>query len=223
MNRTYRTTKSWVIALIAVTATIWSAPTQAQSHEYIMMMRSSTQNHIFVSESVEGVYGGFKTSTPSDANSNTAAISPSSANRSVWQGYELRTAIGLELMKFVSFSAAHNSVNLRSKDDGQERLNGSKLSGEAKMSFLSPVGNLEFGGAVTGSRYDYQRSLSSGGYFGSGYYYLIGWNYFMSYNVSLFGTAKIVQEHMVPNGGAADLPTIDSNMSSLGAGFSLWL
>ena len=38
-----------------------------QSHEYIMMMRSSVQHHVFVSQSVEGEYGTFRTSGESAA------------------------------------------------------------------------------------------------------------------------------------------------------------
>ena len=209
-----------VISLLSVIG--YSAPAHGQSHEYIMMMRYAVQHHIFVSQSVEGSYGLFKKSS-SEPSSSTAAITSTSGERSMWQGYDLRTAVGIELMKFLNFSLAHDSVNLRSKIDGQESMSGSKLSGEGKLEFVSPMGNLEFGGAITGSRYDYQKGLESGGYFGSGFYYLIGWNYFMTYNVSAFATAKINQEHMVPNGGSSSLSTMDSDLTSLGAGFSLWL
>lgn len=221
MKRCNVSFQAWVVALSAVVAMVWSAPAHGQSHEYIMMMRSSTQHHVFVSQSAEGTYGSFRKSVGDP--SNAALISSGNSGRSVWQGYDLRTAVGLELMKFVNFSVAHNSVNMRSKDDAQESMNGSKLSGEAKLAFISPMGNLEFGGAVTGSRYDYQKQLDTGGYYGSGYYYLIGWNYYMTYNVSVFGTAKIVQEHLVPNGGAQNLSTMDTDMSALGGGFTLWL
>ena len=209
------------IAVGSVLGTLVASGAQGQSHEYIMMMRSSTDSHIFVSESVEGVYGSFRRSSGGEG--SAAAIAPSSGERSTWQGYELKTTVGLELRKFLSLSVGHDSVTMRSKDDSQENIRGSKLAGEAKLAFVSPMGNLEFGGAVTGSRYDYQKSALSGGYFGSGYYYLIGWNYFMTNRVSVFGNAKIIQEHLVPNGGDETIPTMDTNMTALGAGFSLWL
>jgi hypothetical protein len=85
------------------------------------------------------------------------------------------------------------------------------------------VANLEAGGGVVGTRYDYQRDLTTSDFYGSGVYYSLGFNYFISERISLFGQAKMIDEHSIRTGGDPNAKTIRSQTTNLGTGFSLWL
>lgn len=210
----------WSITLLAL-PTIGHA--QSESHNLVNTMRSSWNNHIFVSQSVEGEYGTMREeggSTPATAESSATTTSTSEGK---WQGYNTTSTIGLEVFKFIQFNVSHSSVNMRSTKTSLEHLTGSRFSGGARLVFLAPVANLEAGGGVIGTRYDYQKNLDTAGYYGSGVYYSLGMNYFMSERVSFFGIGKIISEHSVKSGGDAQASTLTANTTSLGIGFTLWL
>ncbi len=189
-------------------------PAFAASHAIINAQRGTDRN-VFVSQAVEGEYG-LMTKVESGARADG---SPSR----IWKGYGFRNTLGLELMKFTQFSVSHSYVNLRSKANSLENLHGSRLMAEAKLSFSSPIGNMEGGGGFVGSRLDYTHKLDNADFIGSGYYYTLGWNYFFSQQVSFFGVGKMYRENLVRNSGSSDIENIKTKTSSLGVGFSLWL
>ena len=210
----------WSIALLAVPTIGFGQ--QGESHNLINTTRSSWNNHIFVSESVEGEFGTMhEEGDATPASGSTAASTGVSEGK--WQGYNTTTTLGLEVMKFIQFNISHSGVNMRSSKTSLEHLSGSRFSGGARFVFLAPIANLEAGGGVIGTRYDYQKDLETSGYYGSGYYYSLGMNYFMSERVSIFGVAKVISEHSVKSGGNADANTLTANTTSIGAGFTLWL
>jgi len=163
-----------------------------------------------VTQAIEAEFGKYRTLGGEDESS-------------FWKGYGIRTSAGLELMKFIQFSAGHTFVNMREKNDGLQSLRGSRLNGEAKLVFYSPVGNLEGGMGVLASRLDFQQGLEVGDYYGSGSYYSLGLNYFVTGNLSFFGGMKMIKENLVKNGGASKIENIKTDTTSLGTGFSLWL
>jgi len=195
-----------------------TANAQTASHQYVNTLRSSSVTHIFVSQSIEGEYGDF------ELKSATASINGSSeTTTSKWQGYNLTQTFGLEILKFVQFNASHSMMNMRSQSSSLQRLGGSRFSGGARLVFLAPVANLEAGAGVIGSRYDYQNQLTTSNFYGSGTYYSLGFNYFMSERVSLFGQGKMIDEHSMRNGGDSDTASITAKTTNLGMGFTLWL
>ncbi len=209
-----------VLALTSIAMHATKAKAQAvPSHDYLNTYRSSSMTHVFVSQSIEGEYGEFTmtSSKPSAISGATGAIT------SKWQGYNLTQTFGLEILKFVQFNVAHSMMNMRSSASGFERLGGSRLSGGMRLVFLAPVANLEAGGGFIGSRYDYQHELTSSDFYGSGVYYTLGFNYFMSEKVSVFGQAKMIDEHAMRTGGNADARTISAKTTNLGFGFTLWI
>lgn len=198
----------WCAAASVIVA-LAATPSQGQSHAFINSMRSGTVTHVFVSQSVEGEYSHHHSAE---------------APRQTWQGYGMRSALGLELLKFVDFSIAHTFVNTRNRDVGYEILMGSRLEGEARFVFASPVGNLEAGGGAVASKLDYQKQLDSTTYYGSGYYYMVGWNYFMSSRVSLFGSVRMRDERLLRNHVTAQgVNDRSTEATAVGLGFSLWL
>ena len=184
----------------------------AQSHRYLNTMRSSTNSHIFVSQSVDGEFGEFMMEY---------GEGPKETQK--WKGYGLGTNVGIELLKFVQFNLGHNFVNLQNTKGSLESLRGSRLNLGTRFVFLSPIGNLEFGGGLLGSRLDYQKQLEHGSYYGSGMYYTVGMNYFINSKVSFFGHANMNEEHMIQNNGSATIKAMDYETTLFGLGFRIWL
>lgn len=205
-----------IISLGAYSGVTWG---QSVTHNYVNTTRSSAIAHIFVSQSVEGEYGEFEMS----GSKSSLGLTTSEPSVSKWRGYNLSQTLGVEVMKFVQFNVSHSMMSMRSSASSLERLGGSRFSGGMKLVFLAPLANLEAGGGVIGTRYDYQRYLSTSDFYGSGFYYSLGFNFFMSERVSFFGHAKSIDEHSVRTGGDADAKTISSRTTNIGTGFTLWL
>jgi hypothetical protein len=212
--------------LLGLTVLMWPVGLYAQSvsHNYVNTTRSSFKTRIFVSQGVEGEYGDFLADGKKAQDGGQLAQSTGGGgSRSKWQGYNFTSTIGIETMKFIQFHGSHSAVNMRSAKTSLEHIQGSRLSGGMRLVFLAPVANLEVGGGVIGTRYDYQKDLETSDFYGSGIYYSLGMNYFMTDQVSFFTTGKLISEHSVKGGGNADLETLTANTTNLGLGFSLWL
>ncbi|MDA9951259.1 hypothetical protein N9D31_01665 [Oligoflexaceae bacterium] len=208
MNRkTILQTIGLILALTFITDTAFG-----QSHAFINAGRSSSAKHLFVTQAVEAEFGTY---TMTDAE----GISDSKT----WNGYGFRNAIGTELLKFIQFSANHTFLNMAGKDSSSERLTGSRLAGELKFSFASPLGNLEMGAGAIVSRYDMQRQLQNTSIYGTGIYYTVGVNYFVSSQVSIFGNMKSINETFVRNSGAKLDSDVQTATTSAGFGASIWL
>lgn len=185
----------------------------AESHSYINYQRSSTQSQIFVEQSVEGEYGVYMTNGATEEDSA----------KQFWKGYGIATEVGVELMKFLQFTASHTFVNMRFKEDALQSLNGSRMNAGLRLSFLSPVGNLEAGGGFQGSRLDYQKQLENASFYGSGVYYSLGVNYFLSSRVSVDVQGRMGREHLDRSSGSSSVRSIDTSTSQMGIGFRIWL
>lgn len=190
------------------------------SHAYINMTRSSVGSKIFVSQSVEGEYGKYKlTGKKVESEGNLVEANPNSN----WRGSGIKTTFGLETMKFLQFSAGHTFINVRNQEDGLELLSGSKLNAELKFVFLAPIGNLELAVGGNTAKLDYRRSNEISDFAGTGVYYSMGINYFLSSKISTFGTVKMENNHYVRSGGSASVESIDSETTHIGAGFTIWI
>ena len=205
----------WLWGCAAVSACI-GLPAYADgygtSHSLINTMRSNTT---FISQALEGDYGTY-TKVP-------AGGADGGGIRELWRGYGLRSSIGLEMFKFVQFSVSHTLLNMRSKADPFETLTGSRFSGDGKLVFSSPIGNVEAGGGMIASYTNYQHDMERADYIGSGYYYSLGVNYFLSSKVSIFTDCKLFQENMVRSDGAATIESIHTDTTGVELGFSVWI
>ena len=210
-NRSLRVGRQLARALVGWT--LLNAPIAwGESHAYLNAARSGASTSVFLQEGVSGEYGTYQ----------EVLDGGKTATRS-WQGYGLSTTAGLELNRFVQFVAGHTSLNLRANGDDLERLSGSRLHGGLRLSFSSPVGNLEFGGGFTGSRLDYQRNLETASFYGSGKYYSIGINYFLTSHLSVYSEVTYADEHLLRSSGVTATSSLDTN-SNLGTlGFRIWL
>lgn len=208
---------STIIPAIAVGGLTLSsfASAYGQSHALINSSRSSSMGNMFVSQAIEGEYGNYA--------KVAAGAEPADASSRVWKGYGIRNSFGLEVIKFTQFSISHTFLSMRSKADSLENVHGSRVTAEMRLVFSSPVGNMEAGGGFSGSRLDYQRQLDNADLLGSGYFYTLGLNYFISSRVSFFGTGRLYRENLVRSGGNAEIESIRTDTSNLGVGFNIWL
>ena len=193
----------------------------AESHSYVNLMRSSSESHIFVQQSVDGEFGRYEAVL--GAREDHAGNQRSGVQRQLWKGYGIGTTVGIELMKFIQFTTGHSFINMRHKDDALESLLGSRVHAGLRTVFLSPVGNLEAGAGLQGSRLDYQKQLEHASFVGNGVYYSLGINYFLSSRVSLYYEAKMTGDHLVRNSGSAVVEAIDTDTTVMGIGFRLWM
>jgi hypothetical protein len=210
-----------VIGLFPVIAA--SGTAQAQSHAYITTFRSSTNSHVYVAQSVDGEYGSYSLRgklVPSSDGSGEKVVGTDDA---LWRGMGFRTEVGIELLKFIQFSAGHTFLNMRNQEDGLEQMQGSRLQGETRLVFDSPIGNLEAGVGASLLRTDYRRVLENSSYVGSGTFYTVGGNYFLSSQLSVFATGRAYQEHFMRNGGSATVRSVDTNTTAVSLGFRIWL
>lgn len=197
-----------------------ATPSLAQSHAYYNYTRSSTESKVFFQQAVDGEYGQH---TVSGNTTNEDGSKTPYESTQYWKGYGINTSLGLELMKFIQFTAGHTFVNLRHKDDALESLNGSRVNAGIRAVFLAPVANLELGTGLLGSRLDYQKQLENASFYGSGLYYSLGLNYFMSSRISVYYEAKMDKEHLVRNGGSTGVDAMDTEMTLMGLGIRIWL
>ncbi len=207
--------------LISLMALVFSSAAFGQSHDYINTMRSGTQSHVFVQQSVDGEYAKYSVlgSMPDPVTGDKTSYSA----KQFWKGYGIGTTVGLEIMKFVQFVAGHTFVNMRYKEDALESLNGSRLHAGLRLVFQAPIANLELGSGLQGSRLDYQKQLENASFYGSGLYYSLGLNYFTSNAISFYFEAKMSHEHLVRNGGSSVAQSIDTEATQMGLGFRIWL
>ncbi len=195
---------------------ITTSQARAYSHQLYNSQRSSMQNNIFISNSIEGEFGKY---TYEMDKAEPGAVKPKES----WQGYGIRTAAGLEMLKFIQVAVSHTFLNMRKRDDRLESMNGSRFAGEGRLSFDSPLGSLEIGGGATILRNNYVRNLSTSDFYGTGYFYSLGLNYFVSSKISLIGNIKGLYEQESRNGGASDVGRINTETSAIGLGLNIWL
>ncbi len=200
-----------------------SAQTFGYIHNYTNQMRSSVISHILVSQGVDGEYGIMNTSVDQGFAASLGQGSNHGSGKYTWQGFGLTSGVGVEVLKFVQFNVGHTFVNLKTKNDSLENLSGSRLSAESRFVFMAPVGNLEIGGGFIGSKLNYQRRLEQSTFYGSGYFYSLGVNYYLSSQLSVVGSGKVLTESLLRSSGSPVVKDMKSDLTAIGVGFRLWL
>lgn len=185
----------------------------SESHAVIDRNRSSEKANVFLVQSIDGEYGRIK-KTYKD---------PLESVNQTWRGYGIRNGFGIELFKFTQFSVAHTLINLRSKNSSLENMHGSRLSGEVTFAFSAPITNIQFGLGIIASQMEYQNYERSGAFVGTGHYYDMGFNYFMTSMFSLQFIGKHSTIRHTASGGSLELQQMKSSMDCLSLGLSIWI
>jgi hypothetical protein len=205
---------TWLVAALGALGGTYPALAQSPSHAYINTLRSAHETHYFVSIGATGLNGDI---------SVKSATHPDDRAATAWQGYGIRNEVGIEYLKFLQFGIAHNSLNMRTSRDSSINMVGSRFEGNGSLNFYSPLGNLQMGGGFIGSRMELRDRNASSGYYGSGYFYNLGYNYFLSSIVSVYIDARKSQENLVRTSGGELPASMKTNLSEAGIGFKLWL
>lgn len=194
------------------------------NHNFVNTMRSGNVSHTFVSQSIDAEFGKFSGKVAPSRNAGVGlSLDGAGSSSDSWRGFGIGTNFGLEVMKFIQFTGGHTLVSLRNNDDGLQTLNGSRFNAGARFVFMAPLANLELGGGIIASKMDLVQRLDRANYYGSGMYYSMGMNYFLTSQVSVFGSIKTVQENLVKGSGNTSFDTIRNDSTTIGAGFSIWL
>jgi hypothetical protein len=207
---------AWSLAFVTGSLMLASSPALAQSHATINQNRSSLAKNVFVSQAIEGEYGQL------EKHLNPAGEGPMRQSQS-WQGYGIRNGVGIELFKFTQFSLAHTLLDLRSRDTSLENMSGSRLALGLDFAFSSPIGNVEFGGGATASQLSYQNVDQTATFIGTGHYYAIGINYFLSPSISFFATGRRYGTKYKQSTGQNQINSMTADRDSLGLGVKIWL
>lgn len=165
---------------------------------------------IYLNQTIEGAVGEY---TSKKQNTSTK-----------WQGYGVKNAIGMELFRFIQLEMSHSLVNMDGSSKGIEKYSGSKIGGSIKLSFHSPIGNLEIGtGSHVGS-YNYQKDLITSQVTGSGHLFSLGINHFFKSNLSISGTISSQNEKISKRKTTLnDNDSLQGTLKLLGVGLNIWI
>lgn len=179
----------------------------AYGQDYLYSGRSHSGSRLYFSQGASGEY------------SQQEAVVDHRDSSERWKGYAVKNSFGLEYHRFVDFGLTHSLITSKNMDNSWESLRGSRVTADLGLVFGSPVGNLRFGGGLVGSRLDYQNSPISGSVYGSGTYYSIGLNYFITPRFSAYADYQEYRERLT---GDADFNQALVVTRAADLGFTLW-
>jgi hypothetical protein len=129
-----------------------------------------------------------------------------------WRGYSLRSEIGMETMKFIQFSSGFELSRLN-RQDYLDRIEAIKAYTEIKFVFSAPMLNVEVGGGVISGPTRYA-IINATDMNGSGHYYTMGINRYISSNFSVFTRGNMEIMRMRRTGGDPNLKAVDGILNS---------
>jgi hypothetical protein len=136
-----------------------------------------------------------------------------------WIGGGLNTETGIEFGRFLQINIGHTMVNIQNLNDASRNLRGFRLTTGIKLIFSSPVVNMELGGGLLGSKYDYQNDANLASFIGYGNYATLGFNYFLSRNISMLTQFTKVNDSLKRETGCDDIHRLKFESSIFNWGF----
>lgn len=192
-------------AVFILALPILSSSAMASEHAYYNDLRSYNRNMYF-SSSI-----GFMAGTMLHKGDETD-----------WRGYCVETGVGKELFKFLHLEVSHTMVSMTATESSSQHISGSKINGKIKMSFRSPIGNLELGVGSHFGSFGYIANNQASDIASVGHQYGLGLNYFTSHNFSV--QTRIIQseERWSRANGTAIEGTAEAEIRSVLFGINLW-
>lgn len=139
-----------------------------------------------------------------------------------WRGYGVENGVGTMLFRFFHLELSHTMVSMTSTDAEADHISGSKVGGKVKMSFRSPVGNLELGVGGHAGSYGFIRDGKATDLTSAGHQVGLGLNYFTSDQISVHGTLFSGDERWSKTRGAEFKGTAETAITGMAFGLSLW-
>lgn len=139
-----------------------------------------------------------------------------------WRGYGIENGVGTQLYRFLQLELSHTMVSMTAADSESHHVSGSRFAGKLKMSFQSPMGNLELGvGGHVGS-YGLIRGTDAVDLSSAGHQASLGINYFVNEQMSIHTTLSQGEERWTKTRGAEFKGHAETEITGLAIGFSLW-
>lgn len=182
-----------------------SSSAMASGHAYYNDLRSYNRNMYF-SSSI-----GFMAGTMAQESKKTN-----------WRGYCVETGVGKELFKFLHLEVSHTMVSMTATESSSQHMSGSKINGKIKMSFRSPIGNLELGVGSHFGSYGYIANNQASDLASVGHQFGLGLNYFTSHNFSIQTQVVQSEERWSRASGTAFEGAAEAEVRSVLFGINLW-
>lgn len=139
-----------------------------------------------------------------------------------WRGYGIENGVGSQFYRFFHLEISHTMASMTAADSDSHHVSGSKFNAKLKMSFQSPMGNLELGVGGNVGSYGYIRDGKAVDLASSGHLVSIGVNYFVSNQMSIHGSLTNGDERWTKTGGGEFKNSAETELTGVGIGFSLW-
>lgn len=183
-------------------------------------------NHAGWASSRGGYYGSYQYITETEGWQSTATLltkdkfGRESQATTSYKGLGFRVGLGIELARFVRFSAYSSSRDLTNST--VDSLRSYQLGGETAVSFYGPILNIQFGIGAFASRQLQQKPNDGRTYLGSGFTGSVGFERFISQKASVLLNVRTQQESLRPDDkDSRDNLLINSTGASLA--LSLWM
>jgi hemolysin activation/secretion protein len=124
-------------------------------------------------------------------NVNFPANSPLSMETS-YHGANVTNEVGLDFYRFVQVGFGYSSITLRGSNT--EHIDGDRITANTRLMFSSPLGFLELGLGFAVNRLDMYNDDNQIKYVGTGYNFVVGYNYPLSRNISWY--LRFKQEYL---------------------------
>lgn len=151
---------------------------------------------------------------------STDSLGNETTTSTPYKGLGFRVGLGVELARFVRFTAYSSSRDL--SNSLTDSLRAYQAGGETAVSFYGPVINLQFGLGVFASRQHQQKPNEGRTYLGSGFTGSVGFEKFISQKASVMFTVRGQQETLRPDEkNSRDTLSVSSTGASLA--LILWM
>jgi hypothetical protein len=214
MDMSYkRKRKNWLRNTVVAAVLLGGTPiSQAgeYSHSYIENTRSGMVTHYYIGSSVENEATKFIITRDGKEKAES------------WRGYGLNTELGMELLKFMRISINHAFMTAKSESARGVDTTGQRVGLSNYFIFSSPVGNLEMGGGLNVSRYEFQEGYDRANIYGQNTYFGLGVNYFLSYSSSVFVRFRSGSEDGTYGSGPAIMESMKGKLEGISLGMCLW-
>jgi len=208
-----RNSGHWIRRIAMLAVLFGMAPvTQAgdYSHAYIDSTRSGMVTHYYIGSSIENEATKFVITRDGKETSEN------------WRGYGLNTELGMELLKFMRISLNHAFMTAKSESARGVDTTGSRFGVSNYFIFSSPIGNLEMGGGLNVSRYEFQEGYDRANIYGENTYFGLGVNYYLSYGSSVFVRFRSGSDNGTYGSGPAIMESMKGKSEGISVGMCLW-
>jgi len=183
---------------------LFSTPVFADTNDYVVLQRSTTQSYAYLQESVEAGFGSLSVDGTQES----------------WQEHSVTTSVGVELWRFIDVDVGYSMLAAQNSRDSLENMNGGQLHLGLKLIFSAPLFNLEFGGGGQASKITYIDHEVSAGLYGRGGYGTVGVSRYLGEHMSIYLEGQYSNNDWTGNSDKSYI--ISGGVTSVSLGVRIW-